>query len=82
MWFNAWLSFIATKARTLKAYASSESLPRLGKLYDRVEHTLAQLTLHRSILQRCVQRLPEEVLNLIAMQHAHPLAPQRCAGAL
>jgi len=56
--------------------------PRLGKLDDRTEHTLAQLSLHRSILQGVVQRLSKEVLNLIAVQHAHPFAPQRGARAL
>jgi len=56
--------------------------PRLGKLDDRTEHTLAQLSLHRSILQGVVQRLAKEVLNLIAVQHAHPFAPQRGARAL
>lgn len=56
--------------------------PRLGELDDRTEHTLAQLPLHGTILQGVVQRLAKEVLNLIAVQHAHPLAPQRSACAL
>lgn len=68
--------FAIKPGRAFGVKLGRQNSPRLSKLNDRTEHTLAQLTLHRSILQGVVQRLAKEVFDLITVQHAHPFAPQ------
>lgn len=45
-------------------------------------HSSAELTFSFSILKWFIQRCSKNILNLVAMQYAHPFTPERCTCSL
>lgn len=80
--WNRKIQFKIVSTRLYEWIILFQHLPGSRKFAYCMYHSSAKLTFSFSVLKWFIQRCSKNILNLVAMQYAHPFTPKWCACSL